>query len=92
MRVLFSSIGSVGHLFPLVPLAKGLVDAGHDVAIATAETMRASVVAAGFEHLACGMSLETRLAQLRELVPDYAAIPPARRRIVMYGTNFATLA
>jgi UDP:flavonoid glycosyltransferase YjiC (YdhE family) len=56
MRVLFSSIGSVGHLFPLVPLAGALGDAGHDVAIATAETMRRSVVAAGFGHMPCGIA------------------------------------
>lgn len=35
MRVLVVSAPLVGHVFPLVPLAVALRDAGHDVLVAT---------------------------------------------------------
>ncbi|PRX13384.1 nucleotide disphospho-sugar-binding domain-containing protein [Actinoplanes italicus] len=48
MRVLVVSAPLVGHVFPLVPLARALCDAGHEVLVATAgDGLR--VAEAGFE-------------------------------------------
>jgi hypothetical protein len=48
MRVLVVSAPLVGHVFPLVPLARALCDAGHEVLFATAgDGLR--VAEAGFE-------------------------------------------
>ncbi|MEV6236030.1 glycosyltransferase [Lentzea sp. NPDC051838] len=40
MRILFSSAGGHGHLLPLMPLARAFRQAGHDVAVLTAESTR----------------------------------------------------
>jgi UDP:flavonoid glycosyltransferase YjiC (YdhE family) len=47
MRVLFASLASVGHTYPLVPLASAVRDAGHEVHFATGEAMHAPLTAHG---------------------------------------------
>gem|GEM_PF-943165 len=37
MRVLFASLGTHGHTYPLLPLAAAARDAGHEVTFATGE-------------------------------------------------------
>jgi UDP:flavonoid glycosyltransferase YjiC (YdhE family) len=54
MRVLFTSLPATGHLNSLLPLAEGLADAGHMVAIASSRAMSEQIHAAGFEHLVAG--------------------------------------
>src|SRR5688572_31302008 len=39
MRVLFASMATVGHTYPLVPLASALREAGHEVHFAVGEEM-----------------------------------------------------
>ncbi|WP_434387027.1 glycosyltransferase [Melittangium boletus] len=55
MRVLFTSCPGDGHLHPLVPLARALRDAGHEVAFASAESYRASVERGGFRFFPAGL-------------------------------------
>lgn len=63
MRVLFTSLPATGHLNSLLPLAEGLADAGHTVAIASGNAMSEQIHAAGFEHLTTGsMPFEALLA------------------------------
>jgi UDP:flavonoid glycosyltransferase YjiC (YdhE family) len=40
MRILFSGVPALGHLLPLVPLARAAQSAGHDVAVLTSGGMR----------------------------------------------------
>lgn len=54
MRVLFSFAGGSGHFLPLVPLARAVRAAGHDVAFAGQPAMTAAVEAAGFTAFATG--------------------------------------
>ena len=56
MEVLVSSVSLEGHVRPLLPLARALQEAGHAVTFATGADREAEVVAAGFEHLAAGLS------------------------------------
>ena len=55
MRVLFSTTWGVGHVFPLVPLAKALVAAGHDVLWVTNEQACPHVTAAGLDAVPAGL-------------------------------------
>src|SRR5579864_2478039 len=48
MRVLFTTGSGSGHLHPLVPLARALQEAGHEVAVACRASFAAQVTAAGF--------------------------------------------
>lgn len=54
MRVLFSFAGGSGHFLPLVPLARAVRAAGHEVAFAGQPAMTGAVEAAGFTAFATG--------------------------------------
>lgn len=57
MKVLVSCVPGFGHFHPLVPLAQALVDAGHQVAVATAERFcRRVVEPAGLPAFPAGVS------------------------------------
>ncbi|CAL9438408.1 L-demethylnoviosyl transferase [Actinosynnema sp. ALI-1.44] len=72
MRILFSSLGSYGHTFPLMPLAIAAREVGHDVAFVTTAPFAPAVTAYGVEHVAGGMDM---LAAF-----DLANAGPAARR------------
>jgi hypothetical protein len=55
VRVLFTVHPAAGHLHPLVPVARALSDAGHDVAVASAPSFRPEVESFGLEHIAAGL-------------------------------------
>jgi len=54
---LFSSTAGYGHIHPLVPLARALQRAGHDVAFATNASRRPLVAASGFTFFPVGGDL-----------------------------------
>jgi UDP:flavonoid glycosyltransferase YjiC (YdhE family) len=54
VRFLFTTLAGLGHLHPLVPPARALRNAGHDVRFATAPSLHAHVEAAGFPAVAAG--------------------------------------
>jgi UDP:flavonoid glycosyltransferase YjiC (YdhE family) len=66
VRVLITTIPEHGHFRPLVPLAEALLDAGHEVAVATAESFGGVIAEAGFEPVAAG--IDGREARARVLV------------------------
>ncbi|MCD2193827.1 glycosyltransferase [Actinomycetospora endophytica] len=47
MRILVAALGSPGHAFPLVPLARALHDAGHGVTFATGPDTAATIATSG---------------------------------------------
>ena len=53
-RFLFSSTAGYGHTQPLLPLARALQEAGHQVAFAAREFVRPRIEAAGLEFFAVG--------------------------------------
>ncbi len=57
MRVLFTTPPLSGHLHPLVPLARALVAAGHDVAFASGAAMCPTIAALGFRCFPPGNDL-----------------------------------
>jgi UDP:flavonoid glycosyltransferase YjiC (YdhE family) len=69
MRVLFSSTPAHGHLQPMLPLARALQGAGHDVAVATAPRMGARAAAAGLAVLEAGLDGEEWFPLLLERHP-----------------------
>jgi len=54
MRVLFTSTPSYGHFHPLVPFARALADAGHEVAFATGASFAPVVAHTRFRHVPAG--------------------------------------
>jgi UDP:flavonoid glycosyltransferase YjiC (YdhE family) len=76
MRVLFSCNALFGHFYPLLPFARGLADAGHEVAFATSAYFSAVVEGAGFRHYPAGLdqTMEDLDPRLRTWVgPERAA-------------------
>ncbi|RSM39847.1 glycosyltransferase [Amycolatopsis balhimycina DSM 5908] len=63
MRLLFTSLGSFGHTFPLVPLAVAARDAGHDVVFATSEDFLPQLTKAGLETAAAGLGIKDAFGQ-----------------------------
>ena len=55
MRALSTTQPAIGAVRPLVPLARALANAGHDVAFAGAESFRPHVEACGFAMFPFGM-------------------------------------
>src|SRR5215210_6720298 len=78
MRVLFSTLPASGHWHPLVPFAKALRAAGHEVAFATAPSGCAAIAALRFACFPAGTDETAEEAQARRdrsaaLGPDDAA-------------------
>ncbi|MEA5362269.1 glycosyltransferase, partial [Amycolatopsis sp., V23-08] len=63
MRLLFTSLGSFGHTFPLLPLALAARDAGHDVVFATSEDFLPQLRKAGLETVAAGLAIKDAFGQ-----------------------------
>ncbi len=56
MRILFSCAPMEGHFRPLLPLARALAVGGHEVTFSTGADRQEQVLAAGFSHVAAGLS------------------------------------
>ncbi len=63
----------------MVPQARALVDAGHEVAFATAADFCPSIEKAGFAAFPAGMSLADQLSEAGLRVPE-AALAPGKKR------------
>jgi UDP:flavonoid glycosyltransferase YjiC (YdhE family) len=88
VRALFSCVAGAGHLRPLLPLAHAFADAGHEVAVATAETFAAQVRAAGFEALPAGIDMREVRKQVASLDAELQALPPLERRVLAFSGRF----
>jgi UDP:flavonoid glycosyltransferase YjiC (YdhE family) len=55
MKALFTVQPAIGHLHPLVPLAKALQAAGHEVAFCSSAGFRPEIEVFGFESFAAGL-------------------------------------
>ncbi|UKD51719.1 glycosyltransferase [Amycolatopsis sp. FU40] len=55
MRILFCSLGSPGHTYPLLPLAVAARDSGHEIAFTTSGQFRDALAALGFRHEESGV-------------------------------------
>jgi UDP:flavonoid glycosyltransferase YjiC (YdhE family) len=80
MKVLCTTMPTLGHFHPLVPLARALATAGHPVAFATADDFRRQVSRAGFDAFAAGLSEPALEAELRRLPAAENGVPVERQR------------
>lgn len=63
MRVLFSSVPELGHLYPMLGLARALADAGHDVGFAVSPELAPRAGQGGFETILVGQELADWVAE-----------------------------
>jgi UDP:flavonoid glycosyltransferase YjiC (YdhE family) len=87
MRVLFTAIPGSGHYHPLVPVARALQQAGHEVAFATAEMLRETVEGNGFRFFRAGGEWPRQLQQdadaMARMAESMMRMPPEARREMM---------
>jgi UDP:flavonoid glycosyltransferase YjiC (YdhE family) len=87
MRVLFSSTSGYGHIYPMLPLAKAFLGAGHEVLWATGA--RDVVAAAGIEAVTAGLA-GAALGEVGAALNRRAGqLPPPERAAFMFPTMFA---
>lgn len=68
MKVLFTTQPGMGHAHPLLPLARGLRQAGHEVVFACAASFAPHIEAAGFPVFAAG--LDWLVAEAERTFPE----------------------
>jgi UDP:flavonoid glycosyltransferase YjiC (YdhE family) len=88
VRVLFTTQPLFGHWHPLVPLARALEEAGHEVAFAAAPGFCATIVTNGFRCFSAGAD-ETGEEQ-RERLERAARVPGTERAAFMWSEFFAS--
>jgi UDP:flavonoid glycosyltransferase YjiC (YdhE family) len=74
MRVLFASLASVGHTYPLIPLAIAARDAGYEVHFAAGEEVHAPLAANGLRPFRPADSFYEVYAE--DLEPELARLQP----------------
>lgn len=85
MRVLFTSTPGLGHLLPLLPLAREAAARGHEVRVAVGASLEPVVVAAGFRHAPVGSAT---LGQVVAGIPDLAGLTGRRLAVVIFRQAF----
>lgn len=88
MRILVTSTPGIGHLHPLVPLARELVAAGHEVVWATAPSSCAKVVDFGFRAVSSGPDPDVRRPMVLNRLAHVVDLPPRERRAVQLPVVF----
>ncbi len=86
MRVLLTFVGGAGHLEPLLPVARAVAAAGHEVAIAGSGNLMARVADEGFTALPTSEPRPVATAG-RDLAPMEAVDPRATEE--EFAENFA---
>ena len=82
MRLLVTFAGGYGHLAPMLPVARAVAAAGHDVAVASRPSLMGTVEAAGFSAFATGDPALDPVPLRRPLRP---IDPAAEDRVLVEG-------
>jgi UDP:flavonoid glycosyltransferase YjiC (YdhE family) len=75
VRVLFSFSPGIGHLYPLLPLARALRRQGHAVAFLGSSSLAGAVAAEGFELLPAGPGIAALVGAAFARYPELASVP-----------------
>ena len=92
MRVLFTSPAGLGHIHPMVPLARAMVARGHDVLWAAPADGVEHVERAGLRSVTTGAAGLTRPADVRRRFPELDALSPGEIPDVLFGKMFGAVA
>lgn len=91
MRVLFSSLGAIGHVHPLVPLAHVLQTRGHEVRWATGPESCARLEQVGFDAVPAGLTQPDRMAEFWRRHAAIRELPPQEWPQVMFPKMFGEI-
>jgi hypothetical protein len=71
MRVLCTCLPAYGHFHPMVPLARALATADHEIAFATAEEFRSYIERTGFSTFPAGLGMAMQMREARVRYPGF---------------------
>ena len=88
MRALLTCRPLAGHYRPMLPLARSLADAGHDVAFASGEPVAGEAEAEGFTAFRVGLAQDTVEPLARRVRRLAASLPPSHVRPFVFTELF----
>ena len=88
MRVLLTCRPLAGHYRPMLPLARALAEAGHDVAFASGEPVLGEAEAEGFTAFRIGPAMDTVEPLARRVRQIAASLPPSQVRPFVFTELF----
>jgi UDP:flavonoid glycosyltransferase YjiC (YdhE family) len=91
MRVLITTTAGLGHINPMVPLARAMAARGHDLLWAIPADAVGRVEQAGIRAVPTGPPGIPGPAEARRLFPELNALPPAEMPDVMFGKLFGAI-
>jgi UDP:flavonoid glycosyltransferase YjiC (YdhE family) len=91
MRFLFTCRHGFGHVLPLLPLARAVTAAGHEVAFATGDPFQRFVQDAGFAAFTAGLSVDRWRSEFTSRFGNFNQIPPTEYRPLFFGHVFTDL-
>jgi UDP:flavonoid glycosyltransferase YjiC (YdhE family) len=86
MRMLVVAAPGIGHLLPMLPLARAARDRGHDVRIASGSSLAPIAAAAGFPFVEAGPE---RMEVVGRAIPGLPQATGRRRAVLMVRHGFA---
>lgn len=92
MRILITSSPPIGHVHPVVPLARSLVAANHDVLWATGRDACSLVEMAGLRAVEAGLPAQDRRDEYFRRFPEARELPPEQLPGHMFPRLFGTIA
>lgn len=92
MRILVTSSPPIGHVHPVVPLARSLVAANHDVLWATGRDACPLVEMAGLRAVEAGLGAQNRRDEYFRRFPEARELPPEQLPGHMFPHLFGTIA
>ncbi|HYR61142.1 MAG TPA: glycosyltransferase [Actinomycetota bacterium] len=92
MRVLITSPAMLGHIHPMVPLARAIAERGHDVRWALPADGVGEVERRGIRAVAAAPSLPIGPALAKQRYPELNDLPPADVPAVMFGKLWGAIA
>ena len=88
MRALLTCRPLAGHYRPLLPLARALAEAGHDVAFASGEPVAGEAEAEGFKAFRIGLAMDSVEPLARRVRGLAASLPPSQVRCFVFTELF----
>ena len=88
MRALLTCRPLAGHYRPMLPLARSLAEAGHEVAFASGEPVVGEAEAEGFTAFRVGLALDTVEPLARRVRSLAASLPPSQVRSFVFTELF----
>jgi UDP:flavonoid glycosyltransferase YjiC (YdhE family) len=91
MRVLFTATPGWGHIHPMVPLARAVIDLGGEVLWATATDVAVRLEREGFQTASCGLSQADGMAEFTRRFPEWQSLAPSQLPEFMFPRLFGAV-